>query len=150
MGALTRTHRTIKKQQEEWISTTEEAPEGALISLRVLRAIVGHQWSPCPKTMLRTSLSINQECNHEPGWPIVWNSIPTDHKGSLTSTDPKGEGSTLPNPLSTGPASSNPRGKAPPRPTLGARGLDPRAVGSALGGGTGPYEGESPIFGVGN
>jgi hypothetical protein len=44
--------------------------------------------------------------------PLVWDPILTDQKGSLTSPDP----------LGAGPAASNPQGKAPLRPTLGARG----------------------------
>jgi hypothetical protein len=58
-GVLVRTHQTIQKQQEERISMTKEAPEGALSSPRVLGATVGYQWSLCPKMTLTTSLSTN-------------------------------------------------------------------------------------------
>jgi hypothetical protein len=64
--------------------------------------------------------------------PLVWNSIPTDHKESLALTDPKGEGSASPDPLRARPASPDPLGvgqaafdpreKAPPHLTLGERG----------------------------
>jgi hypothetical protein len=65
--------------------------------------------------MLRTSLSADQERNHESGRPFG--------KESLTPTNPKSEGPASLDPLGLGPAAPDPQGKAPPRPTLGARGL---------------------------
>jgi hypothetical protein len=40
--------------------------------------------------------------------PSVWNSVPTDHKESHASTNPKGEGSTSPKPLGVGLVTSDP------------------------------------------
>jgi hypothetical protein len=48
-----------------------------------------------------------------PANPLVWDSAPTNLKGSLASADPKGEGSASPNPLSAGPASPDPLGAGP-------------------------------------
>jgi hypothetical protein len=47
-----------------------------------------------------------------PTGPLVWDSVLTNHKGSLASTNPKDKGSALPDPLGTGPALPDPLGAA--------------------------------------
>jgi hypothetical protein len=55
--------------------------------------------------------------------PLVWNSVPTDLKKSLASTDLKDVGPTSPGPLGMGPVMSNP-------PRRGSAQSDPVSVGS--------------------
>jgi hypothetical protein len=55
----------------------------------------------------------------------VCNSVPTDHKENLASTDPKGEGSASPDPLGVGPAASNHQGN-------GSASFDPGGMRSVL------------------
>jgi hypothetical protein len=75
--------------------------------------------------------------------PLVWNSIPIDHKESPALPDPLGAGLATSDPQGKGSASFNPRGagSVSPDPGNGTASPDPRDAGSASGEEAVPYNG---------